>query len=1197
MHKMCGILLAVVSLVAMATADAQVLLYAPLRDGVVPTTGAVVPGSPTNGCRFVGGRQGNALVLDAAAAKLAYALPLDSLRGSVACWIKLDRLPAAPTQPIPFLELRGAAETLTIKAEVNVYKSLMLACDSYRTRVAKAEAAGKWAAEWHHVVFTWTGTWLHWYVDGRELPTMLFSGGDDETERAITGRLAEFLSFPPPETGTRLVFLDTGSAIAIQDLAVYGWALSPQEAGRLAAGAAPGELAAGGPVVDVAWAPGPRRVDLILDPAPARLVPASADVRVVSARTRKEVGATRIEAFPRSLGVACFDAPGLDTGICQVQVTFKDARGKKIGSARSGDLSFDRSKYPWLWNDIGITDAVLPPWTPVVAKKDKVSTWGRTYDLGVLGLPKAITTAGAQILARPIELAAEIAGNPAAWTRATAPDWDDVKAARATGRATARADALNVETDVSVDYDGNVSCVIRLAPRDTAAPVALTGLHLDIPLRASHASLLHAWADMSFAGFVPPGQGKVWDSLALPRERGAFVPFIWVGDDDRGLAWHADNDEAFALSGTNAPIELIRQADEVLVRIRLVDRPVTLTGPRTLRFGLMATPVKPLPARWRALEFGGTPIQDGGNYFWWWPGSEGRRTQGWAGFEPYPKPEAEGRAFAQRAHANGQYVVPFINAHFSGGLPAHDFWEELRRFPEGGLVYENATRTVADFNLYHLDRWSRGEGAIDGLYIDESYVCGPAVNPMAGMGYYDTDGAVRPGYGLSLVRDYFRRLYTMFKQNGRDGMIWQHSTLFHVPMIAAYAGTTCDGENDLASTNAAVGDYIDHLLEPDPVGRSDFKGRLGRLRAIGRSQPYGVPGSYLRYTQPPGDPGLIDQHAAVMGLCDIIPVEETIKFRTAKQEFGIGAADVEFRPFWNNTAWLSVAPTSVLASVYHRPGRDLIYVVNSERRPVEATIGFSAAAGVALDKRVAYDPFTRERLTSTGQVIRVSLPSHGHRLVMLLPPPNERAPKEICFHADFEGTLDARASRNTAYGRGDGRPPEWGPGYDGQGLRLGREQGIAHYLAPDNADPMTGTLTFRLKLNQPPTQWFQFLSLPVGAGVQFGVAPQAANPLVMNISPQWKATSAKQPLWPTNVWRHVAATWTGGRQFRLYLDGEPLDALDLPDSVPLPAAAYPSWITLGSAPRQGDTSSDMTIDELVIRDRCLTPEEIRENAR
>ena len=73
---------------------------------------------------------------------------------------------------------------------------------------------------------------------------------------------------------------------------------------------------------------------------------------------------------------------------------------------------------------------------------------------------------------------------------------------------------------------------------------ALKKLDLVVPIRPQHAWLLHATSDgcrTNYSHYTPKGTGSVWDSRAVINcgLTGTFIPQVWLGDDERGLAWWA----------------------------------------------------------------------------------------------------------------------------------------------------------------------------------------------------------------------------------------------------------------------------------------------------------------------------------------------------------------------------------------------------------------------------------------------------------------------------------------------------------------------------------------------------------------------------------------------------------------------------------------------------------------------------------
>jgi hypothetical protein len=85
------------------------------------------------------------------------------------------------------------------------------------------------------------------------------------------------------------------------------------------------------------------------------------------------------------------------------------------------------------------------------------------------------------------------------------------------------------------------------------------------------------------------------------------VPYIWLGGTERGIAWFADNDRDWSLTPDRPALEIRRQGDVTSLVVHMINRPVVLSRPRTIVFGLMATPAKPMPE---------SPV----SYRRWWTG-------------------------------------------------------------------------------------------------------------------------------------------------------------------------------------------------------------------------------------------------------------------------------------------------------------------------------------------------------------------------------------------------------------------------------------------------------------------------------------------------------------------------------------------------------------------------------------------------
>ncbi len=92
-------------------------------------------------------------------------------------------------------------------------------------------------------------------------------------------------------------------------------------------------------------------------------------------------------------------------------------------------------------------------------------------------------------------------------------------------------------------------------------------------------------------------------SAAMP-----FRALLWLGNEERGLGWFAENERSWQPQREDHAIELIRDGEQLILRLRLLDsHPEAWTAdlregmnayqPISFQFGLQATPVKPFPRK------------------------------------------------------------------------------------------------------------------------------------------------------------------------------------------------------------------------------------------------------------------------------------------------------------------------------------------------------------------------------------------------------------------------------------------------------------------------------------------------------------------------------------------------------------------------------------------------------------------------
>lgn len=241
----------------------------------------------------------------------------------------------------------------------------------------------------------------------------------------------------------------------------------------------------------------------------------------------------------------------------------------------------------WVGSRIGISDELPAPWTPVVAEGGSLTCWGREYDFGAGALPARVVTANEQVLADAIRVRVTAGGTEQVWRPAQL-RWTDLRPIAASGQVRATAELAELQTDITLEFDGMMRIDLTVTP---AEGVALDEVVLEVPIKPAHSTYLHA-CDASWGRSV---------AMALPVDGWAhdFMPFVWLGDEDRGLQWFCESDEGWRPSDPQRVLTIDREGERVVLRANMLQRPLDAGQTFRTTFGLQATPVKPIPAEHR----------------------------------------------------------------------------------------------------------------------------------------------------------------------------------------------------------------------------------------------------------------------------------------------------------------------------------------------------------------------------------------------------------------------------------------------------------------------------------------------------------------------------------------------------------------------------------------------------------------------
>ena len=704
----------------------------------------------------------------------------------------------------------------------------------YRDREKKIHFAGdKLATEvypgkWDHYLVTWGSGKVQWYVNGQQ------AGG---AGAAFTATDLTSVKFSPHQ-----LFGD------IDELYVYDQALSPVE------------------TANAYW----RYVDptKVKESPRARLadlrfwhLPSSRDlyvqIRALDAKTaqlplqiqlkdaKDEVVFSAPAAF--SADYQRFILPELESGEYSLNL--------KLPRAETEPQMLKRQRFAWEGHQLGMTDEVFPPFTPVVTEGREVSVVLRQHRMNEFGLWDSVKAKGREILAAPLRFTAQDEnGHRLPWQGNV--ERVSARPHLAAYRAVSACAALKLATTSEMQMDGMMKITARMSPVPDAT--RLRRLSLEIPLKEEVATLLHESTDIiraGYAGAMPAGEGEIWNSkqsFRQPSWLNAFTGYIWMGGPERGLAWFAENDRGWITAKNHdAPLmHIVRAKGRVTLRIDLINISGIIDQPTEMVFGLQASPTRPAPADYRTkartLPSVGLPVHPWGGLSCSWKSPwmdkwevvdkviEGRNTGkvDRAFFESfqtqYNVPKIHGVKswvadvcyFASRTkpltspdpvYFEEMAALPFIPEYHV----FQDEWSRTRLAEKnyasvdiyrtsGGREINpdapvNYCRSYQDYGLAQMNEWmKRGVS----MYWDNTYLRS-STNPWTSAAYRTKDGRIQPASTLWNQRQYMQRTWNLMNHWRRQGVPRPLEFVAHMTntnLLPLFSWSTCNYDIEMSQS-------------------------------------------------------------------------------------------------------------------------------------------------------------------------------------------------------------------------------------------------------------------------------------------------------------------------------------------------------------------------------------------------------------
>ncbi len=628
---------------------------------------------------------------------------------------------------------------------------------------------------------------------------------------------------------------------------------------------------------------------------------------------------------------------------------------------------------PWLEQPVGVSTEVPHPFEPLAVDGDTVSCWGREYSLAV-PFPAQITSQGEELLAAPVRLIIEVAGqtHQVAGLPATVGEARDD---RVEFFGAGEPGPIAVSAEGWLEYDGLMQIALT-----ASGDATVDRLTIEVPVRPEIAQFMHSskrWGQYVYERVGEPGRSwrpEGWQSL------------VWLGDHERGLTFVTERPGLWVGPPEQA-IQVERSDAAVVLRANLIGEPTAIEGERSWTIGLQATPGKPLPVGWHGRHVGSGGIVTPEK-------AERMRELGqtvalmWNSlttYFSYPEP-ADPEAFrdaVQAYHDAGIRVVVYVTLsgtgpsavrqrHLGEWLMSNAEGEPLFASTQGNEVHVStcAASTYSDWLVWAVD-CAMEDYDLDGVYIDNAgpYYC---YNEAHGCG-----GAHGVRYPYFATRDLHKRLWTVIHgRKPEQGLIWEHNSRTSNSLNLTFVDVYSDGEHFRVKSKGTPEQITRLLLDITGTGRQwgaqpCFLPSALNLREqytdwlIGRLLPFGnvmmsVP-SWFDYSR-------------------LVPVQQ------ARLDFGLATEPVEWFTPEAPPAWLPITPEEVWVGGYRREdNRVLLTVTNPTAERLQARVNLHAAEGELGGPVVATDALTGAPTTRLGPNLVLCIPADSFRVVLIEP--------------------------------------------------------------------------------------------------------------------------------------------------------------------------------------------------------------------
>ncbi len=638
-------------------------------------------------------------------------------------------------------------------------------------------------------------------------------------------------------------------------------------------------------------------------------------------------------------------------------------------------------------------DYVVSPWTPIQRDGSKFSVWNRTYDFSGNDLVAGIIGGGDQLLDAPVNFIATADGKSekVAWSSDLEMTIDGV-GRKAFRRNIVSPSWLGGSVLTTIDYDGAVCFNLDLTGIDRAER-----FELDVPMSREYSDAIHyiGTNGMSLRSICCPdiSYTKTLDNQPGVVYQGGLLTHAWVGTDKGGIQFYQDSDQGFYPKDRKDYFEVVRdEAGKSVLKVNFATAKTPAPeGKLAFRFGLIATPVRPMPERWRewslSAQYDSFTGDERGTHLIYWPDYWGRQLT----LDPDPvraTQKERNLARIKQDHAEHRKVIPYWS-HRHVGVSSDtkfnpdyqyikDNWGPIpQRSLSGGKDYVRVYSATgfADYLARCIAEYSKHLGQLDGFYMDEMEAIANCRKETNG-GYDDYDGTRRLTFSVFSDRDMYKRLDAVVRaQNGGEMPSHvAHSSAAHMMEVMSHFPIFLTGEHLYSGYFPDSKEWIPP--ESDRLYYYSYSLPMDRVKREFYHGPWGAVISFMPcmknqrdiMTRPEPTRDLLSRimHADVIYWPLWCNKDEIYTVERFRREYGIGDPAVTYTPYWHNT--LITSPQSdVCISYYDKKGDKLVIVSNVARKAQEVEVKLPAGA------KEVFNAETHEKLPIANGTVKLNM--------------------------------------------------------------------------------------------------------------------------------------------------------------------------------------------------------------------------------